>query len=248
MDEETFERKIFVQEHSFSKECVDKPKGKTLLILNLPPFIAENELERSFGSFGPIENVQISDSGTENAIFKSVLSKHFNVEKSVAKFKTAYVIFKSTKTLQKALNASEIDLFDNEISSLNCGVKKWKNEYETSFIDEKQLTIDVSKYIDAFEAREQQERNASRQTEVDEDGWVTVKRGKAGGGFEQKESIIKALEEKIEEGKKKKQFKNFYTFQIRESKQKHIFSLRKRFAEDKLKIEALKKTRRFKPF
>lgn len=127
------------------------------------------------------------------------------------------------------------------------GIEKWKKQYFDSLIDENQLQAEVDEYMSAFEQREQKEREESKKTEVDEDGWTVVKRGKT-GGFQQKESILKALEDKIEKGKEKKEFNNFYAFQIRETKQKHIVSLRKRFAQDKLKIEALKKARRFKPF
>lgn len=133
-------------------------------------------------------------------------------------------------------------------SKLCSGTQKWTNEYMNSLVDEKTLEAEVNEYMKAFEAREQEEREEAKKTEVDEDGWTVVKRGKASGGFQQKESILNALEDKIEKGKEKKEFNNFYAFQIRQSKQKHIVSLRKKFAQDKLKIEAMKKARRFKPF
>lgn len=175
-------------------------------------------------------------------------SKYFNRKGDVLGFKVAYVVFKLTKSLEKALKLSKVKIETIENgSSVFTGIDKWTKQYLDSFIDEKELQAEVDEYMHAFEEREQEEREESKKTEVDEDGWTVVKRGKT-GGFQQKESILKALEEKIEKGKEKKEFNNFYAFQIRQSKQKHIVSLRKKFAQDKLKIEAMKKARRFKPF
>lgn len=206
-----------------------------------------------FENAGIIENVVIEeylDHGNENAIIDSIHlsnnSKYFHKTKRTDGFKIAFIVFKQTKSLEKALRLTNVKI-DNEIP-LNAGIKKWTNDYFESFIDEKQLQAEVNDYMLAFEEKEQEEREEARKTEIDEDGWTIVKRGKVGGGFQQKESVLKALEDKMEKGKEKKEFKNFYAFQIRESKQKHIVSLRKRFEEDKLKINALKKARRFKPF
>lgn len=50
--------------------------------------------------------------------------------------------------------------------------------------------------------------------------------------------------------KKKKgtELKNFYRFQIREEKMKQLDQLRKKFDEDKKKVERMKATRKFNPF
>lgn len=50
-------------------------------------------------------------------------------------------------------------------------------------------------------------------------------------------------------GKKKtKELKNFYRFQMREERQSKLAELRKKFAEDKLKVARMKANRSFKPF
>lgn len=175
-------------------------------------------------------------------------NQYFNKTKPISKFKAAYVVFKSTRSLQLALAKSEICMYKKKSESVLCtGIEKWKKEHDDNIINEKKLEKEVNYYMKCFGVKEHKAREEAKKAEVDADGWVTVKRGK-NSGFEQKESILKALEEKIEKGKKKKQFDNFYSFQIRESKRKHIVNLRKKFGEDKLKIEALKKARRFKPF
>lgn len=217
----------------------------------------ENELKWGFKDIGDVQSVILSGNVIErnaeapdDTLPASIQTqnKYFNRNMLINNFKTAYLVFKSTKSLQLALQKNEIKMFDNKTGSILCtGIEKWTKEYNESLINEKDLENEVNEYMKWFEVREHIARENAKKTEVDEDGWVTVKRGK-NAGFEQKESILKALEEKIEKGKKRKEFDNFYTFQIRESKQKHIVSLRKKFQEDKLKIEALKKARRFKPF
>lgn len=174
-------------------------------------------------------------------------SAYFGLAKHIVGFKTAHIVFKLTKSLEKALKAKHIEA-SGDGSTLCAGIDKWTAQHFASIADEKALQAEVDEYMQAFEAREQEEREEAKKVEVDEDGWTVVKRGKVGGGFQQKQSILDALERKIEDGKERKEFNNFYGFQIRASKQKHIVSLRKKFAEDKMKIEALKKARRFKPF
>ncbi|XP_026681512.1 ribosomal RNA-processing protein 7 homolog A-like [Diaphorina citri] len=67
-------------------------------------------------------------------------------------------------------------------------------------------------------------------------------------GFARKDSVNKQILSKERNKRSKKQLLNFYTFQIKESKMNHLESLRKKFEEDKQKIDVLKKSRRFKPF
>lgn len=239
---------MFVQKHNVKKSTDDKPVGKTLFIINIPPYINEPQLRSAFSSLGSIENVIISENTLEANPNTIGQSTYFNKANEVLGFKVAYVVFKLTKSLEKVLKLSKVTIESNDDAAKLCtGIDKWTKQYFSSFVNEKLLQAEVDEYLIAFEQREQEERDDAKKTEVDEDGWTVVKRGKT-GGFQQKESILKALEDKIEKGKEKKEFNNFYAFQIRQSKQKHIVSLRKKFAQDKLKIEAMKKARRFKPF
>ena len=86
----------------------------------------------------------------------------------------------------------------------------------------------------------------------DADGFVTVTRArghrntnKDGSGATMtavNPSVVKDLKPK-DHG-----LVDFYRFQMREGKRNQLAELRKRFEEDKLKIEELKKKRKFKPF
>lgn len=248
-------RQLFMQKHIAKRTTDDKPLGKTLFVVNIPPYINEPQLKSAFGTDESIENIIIEenlDHINENSISDSIHlsneSTYFRKTKQIDGFKVAFIVFKQTKSLEKALRLTKIKMPSNDTTALVTGIDKWMQNYMNSFVDEKLLQTEVDEYMLAFEEKEQEEREEARKTEVDDDGWTVVKRGKVGGGFQQKESVLKALEDKIVQGKKKKEFKNFYAFQIRQSKQRHIVSLRKRFEEDKLKISALKKARRFKPF
>lgn len=261
-DGEKQTRQLFVQKHNVKRETDDKPVGKTLFLINIPPYINEPELRSAFRCVGAIEAVQLlentidysHDNTAATLAIPGNRSKYFGKMKQLFGFKVAYIVFKLTKSLERALKLAKVMIQESddgataEHKSILCtGIEKWTDEYLNSLIDEKGLDEEVNEYMRAFEEREQEEREMAKKVEVDDDGWTVVKRGKT-GGFQQKESILKALEDKIEKGKEKKEFKNFYAFQIRQSKQKHIVSLRKKFAQDKLKIEAMKKARRFKPF
>lgn len=251
-------RTIFIQKHVSKRSADDsKPTGKTIFVINIPPYIDEKQLRAAFSNFGTIQQIAISESLAEstNPFHKvtttapalSTQTPHFGQRKDIVSFKVAHIVFKLTKSLEKVLNANRIELKGDE-SSLNVGIDKWKKKYFDTIVNGKELRAEVDEYMQAFEAREQGEREEAKKVEVDEDGWTVVKRGKIGGGFQQKQSVLDALEMKIEDGKNRKEFNNFYGFQIRQSKQRHIVSLRKKFAEDKMKIDAMKKARRFNPY
>lgn len=252
-------REIFIQAHAERRSDADKPQGKTLFVLNIPPYVHEKELEYGFSDAGPIESIVLKETvlggvpkPDDNVVRVSAaetkVSKYFNPKQPIDKFKTGYIVFKSTKSLKVALQKTQVSLFDsNNESILKTGIDKWMEDHKSAITTESELEAEVNTFMKQFEAKEERERREARKPEIDEDGWTTVKKGK-NAGFEQKESVLKAIEEKMAKDKKRKEFKNFYTFQIRESKQKHIFGLRKRFQQDKLKIEALKNARRFKPF
>jgi len=90
---------------------------------------------------------------------------------------------------------------------------------------------------------------------VDEDGFTLVTRGGAygqtlGGGVAVASKRFEGTGEASARGKKKKvkEMDNFYKFQVHEKKRQGLIDLRKRWEEDKAKVEKLKSSRRFKPY
>jgi len=89
----------------------------------------------------------------------------------------------------------------------------------------------------------------------DLDGWVTVTRkgkkrtvGAQGKTVRVADKLDLATLNRIKEKELKKQKDDFYRFQRSENRQHHIEELRKRFEEDKKRIEKMRQGRKFRPF
>ncbi|KAG0298259.1 Ribosomal RNA-processing protein 7 [Linnemannia gamsii] len=174
----------------------------------------------------------------------------------------AYVVFLEEQELSKALvmkrkkrswintgaDASPADLA--KLTGL--GVSKWLNEYHTRRPEASVLQMKVDDYMDKFERSEYETQQAAlaRHNVMDDDGFTLVTR--AGSKGQNSDGVITITAAKAEEVKnlkpKKKELQDFYRFQMREAKRDKLVDLRRKFEEDKLRIEALKVNRRFKPY
>jgi hypothetical protein len=76
-------------------------------------------------------------------------------------------------------------------------------------------------------------------SEPDEDGFITVTR-------KQREDFVPPPPEKKQN--KAVNLEDFYKFQRREKREKQMEELRRKFEEDKIKVERAKQARKFKPF
>ncbi|KIS69216.1 uncharacterized protein UMAG_02564 [Mycosarcoma maydis] len=89
---------------------------------------------------------------------------------------------------------------------------------------------------------------------LDEDGFIIVQRtsgkyGRAGASADGGGSVGVAKHGfKENQNKKSTGLQDFYRFQLRERKREELAGLRKRFEEDKAKVQKLKAGRRFKPY
>lgn len=243
---------LFIKEYSTKKVHTKLPEQRTLLILNVPPYVQETELRYAFQRIGEIEEVYLGIDvndvpSMDNDNAEKCVSKYFNPKKSIENFKCAWLVFKASRSLRAALKEDEVVLHGFERTTLVTGLDKWMNEYTSQIPNEKDLEAEVNKYMDVFEVDELKEREDEKRVETDEDGWTIVKKSGKNAGFQQKESIISKIEDKIASRKSKKELANFYTFQIRDSKQRHIVGMRKRFESDKRKVEQMKRDRKFKP-
>lgn len=123
----------------------------------------------------------------------------------------------------------------------------------------------VKAHADSWVARWEHEQAAARQASkyrmgeaiVDEDGFTLVTRGGAygktlGGGV----AVASKPFQKGQEGgkrsrknnKEKKEKEAFYAFQVHEKKRKELVDLKRRWEEDKAKVEKLKQSRKFNPY
>lgn len=246
---------IYMKEHFIRLMDPNKPKGRTLFLLNVPPYVTEESLEKFFSRIAAVQSVAFAEKpGKEEAEkWRQTTIQTYSNIKSPFKFKVAYVVFNKSSGLAKALQVNSIDLYSEtanpDESFISSGIHLWHSEYDKKFISNLDEELEkIDQFIEEYDEREREAQMAARNSEADADGWVTVGKQGRNAGFEQTEGVINKLEDKMAKSKKKKELSNFYTFQIRESKMKNIAELREKFEEDKRKIEVLKQTRRFKPF
>lgn len=230
----------------------------------MPPYVQADHLAAGFSdaSGGDVSHVVLADRcgvrlqapAVAAAAEQPSQSPFVAATVGLNQFKSAYIVFRSTKALRTLLadGVHEVPLYRANKTLLDTGLAKWTRQYLAGQPDERTLEAEVTEYMTVFERTEEEQRDAERRqkaeaTAVDDEGWQTVGKGR-GAGFEQKESTLRRLEDKIEDGKKRKELLNFYTFQIRDSKKQHVVGLRKRFEEDKRKIESMKQSRQFRPY
>ncbi|XP_017098811.2 ribosomal RNA-processing protein 7 homolog A [Drosophila bipectinata] len=243
---------IYMREHFIRLMDPNKPKGRTLFLLNVPPYVTEKSLKTFFSQLGTIEAVEFAAKPGKEETIKWYEHAHepFSNAQPPFVFKVAYVVFEKSSSIGKALALKSIDLFNSSGEcTIKTGMELWHEDYEKRFLLNAEKTKgQIRKYMIAYDKRERAAAEAAKNSEADADGWVTVGKDGRNAGFEQKESVINRVERKLASDKKTKELKNFYTFQIRESKMQNIVEMRKKFEEDKRKIELLKQSRRFKPF
>ncbi|EDW28231.1 GL19088 [Drosophila persimilis] len=209
---------VYMREHFIRLMDPNKPKGRTLFLLNIPPYVTEESLKGFFKRAGNVESVQFAAKPGKDETIKwyEGTNEPFSNVRPPFIFKVAYVVFQKSSSIGKALAVPSIDLFHSSgESTIKTGMELWHEESPNIWPT----------------TTEESERAAlaAKNSEADADGWVTVGKEGRNAGFEQKESVIGRLEKKRENDTKTKELKNFYTFQIRESKMQNIVEMRKKF-------------------
>ena len=144
---------------------------------------------------------------------------------------------------------TEICYISTEKNPVKTGMAKWCLEYKNSYPNPDNIQKKVDRYMAEFDlkelkAKEEEERLSK---EADDEGWTLVTHGGRKPGVP-REKISKKDLRKEKKKKQKKELINFYTFQQRETKREHIAELRKKFEEDKKRIELMRAARKFKPY
>ncbi|KAK9707653.1 Ribosomal RNA-processing protein 7 (RRP7) C-terminal domain [Popillia japonica] len=229
-EESTAQHQLFVKEHSVRNQTADKPAGKTLFVINVPPYATKKSLKRVFSVAGPVKYVNLYDD-----------AKHTREESKTLGYKVAYIVYEKSSDLKKALKLDCVGPFSTSEHPIVLGLPKWIQEYNNSVVDRKKLSHYCTQIINKYDNdREKAEKN---QSVTDDEGWTVVTNKGRHSGVARTETNKNKLSEK-----KMKGLKNFYTFQIRENKKNEIVALRKKYDEDKKRIETIKKARRFKPY
>ncbi|CRK90189.1 CLUMA_CG003903, isoform A [Clunio marinus] len=243
--DESTSHSLFLKKYRSDKKSMDKPVGKTLTVLNIPPYVTEVNLERIFSTVGPVEKVTLIDSySNEHHLKYQVPSEFFN-QRQPFKFKIGFIVFKKSDSVEIALRLESLPPLNNDKDVLLTGVEKWTEEYNKQIVDTSEMQTEIDFYMKHYD----KVKNSETIEDEGDDEWITVGKKGQNAGFKQKESVISKLEQKIQNQKKRaKSLSNFYTFELRDSKKQQLLELRKKLEDDKLKIMSIKQKRKFKPY
>lgn len=224
---------LLMKEHSTRQQSEDKPSDRTLFVLNIPPYATENNIKQAFSAAGPVQNVTFN----------------YRNDETKKGFKNGFIIFQKPLGLISAMQLDSLKPLSTTKKPTLTGIKKWAADYNSSICDPQELQKKVNEFMKKFDKEQESiKKKDKKDAKPDEEGWTVVTRESRRQGFARKKSLDSKIKEKIEQGRKKKELKNFYTFQIRESKMKHLANLRQKFEEDKKKINMLKQVRKFRPY
>lgn len=124
------------------------------------------------------------------------------------------------------------------------GLEKWILDYKNNIKTEDHLQMEVNDFMNSYDLKE---NNAPSGEESVTDDWTVVAGNGKRAGFKQNESVVQRLEKKVQNDMEKA-LPSFYAKQSREFKKHNLIKLKKKYAEDKRKIENIKQKRTFKPF
>lgn len=239
---------IYFKEHAVREQKEDKPSGRTLFVLNIPPYATEESIKHAFKEAGEIVSVKFSKKPSSTEIEDNNIDSYFSSNISNC-FKIGYLVFSKVSDLDRAMKLTSLNTLCSEENDLKCGLSKWVQEYNNSVPIIPKLKKEIDNFMMAYDKKKALEsKTVKALEEEDEEGWITVTKKSKVQSFSRTENVVNKVMEKEKVGKQRKELQNFYTFQIRESKMKHIVALRQRFEDDKKKINQLKQSRRFKPF
>jgi len=272
-----FQKYIYYKEH---KEKNLSP-GKTLFITNLAIDTTQQDLINIFSVYGEVSEVHLDSFRKKSPTLQRSLSVDTTNQPSITqklifqekqkKFEAniteedlklpfssagyAHLVFKEEESLTKAIRSPVVGVDHSELGGELKGFEKWLEAKKAEVnIDMEKLEKEANDFMTGYDTRKFQFQKRLEQltSYPDEDGWVTVTKGKkksrgntaAIGVAKVDQQTLKKLIEK----EKKKHKTDFYRFQRTEQANTHIQELRKRFDQDRKRIEKLREGRKFKPF
>ncbi|CAB4021112.1 ribosomal RNA-processing 7 homolog A-like, partial [Paramuricea clavata] len=145
---------MYLKSHSVREENKHTPNGRTLFVLNVPPYCSKAALRNVFAGCGAIQNIHIQKQpGPVTEKKKSF----FNLEDKTIGFKGAYVVFKKESSLQKALQlSSEIRYFSTEDKPIETGINKWCKEYASNYPNATKLQKEIDQFMEEFDKKKEE--------------------------------------------------------------------------------------------
>ncbi|XP_006776061.1 PREDICTED: ribosomal RNA-processing protein 7 homolog A [Myotis davidii] len=205
------------------------PPKRTLFVLNVPPYCTEECLARLLSPCGPVQSVELQGKPELTESPKEPRSKFFH-PKPVAGFQVAYVVFQKPKGVSAALALKGPLLVSTESHPVKSGIHKWISDYTDSVLDPEALRVEVDTFMEAYDRKMAEEEAKAKEEEgvPDEEGWVKVtRRGRRPVLPRTEAASLRVLER---------------------TKMEHLAQLRKKFEEDKQRIELMRAQRKFRPY
>ena len=221
---------IFCKRHAVRQTSEKTPNGLTLFTLGWPPYCLSGMVQDIFSRVGQVSAVYMCDR-----------PGHFEGGDgdSCQTGPVGYVVFNTAEEVDCALKMCGVsEAIVCTCTDGSCGTQKWCAEYLKERRSLSTLEALVEQTVMRYELNKQGAKDERTKTgEPDEEGWVTVTR---------KRALPASRQEKKK--RKKKELLNFYNFQQRETQRQRIAELRKKFEEDKRRVEQMREKRKFKPF
>ncbi|KAJ3600471.1 hypothetical protein NHX12_031452 [Muraenolepis orangiensis] len=249
------QHKLYVKEHRVRVETrTHRPLDRTLFVLNIPPYCSPNEVGEIFSRFGHVQSVELRDRPGSPPLPEIELSNFFKPAEKQG-FKVGYVVFLKANSIKlaKAHPHSIPLLVSTKERPVSTGLQKWAQEYRQSIVLPEKLQESVDAFMLKYDLKKEEkakeQEKAAQQQKADEEGWVTVTRGSKGTKARPHSEAAnqRAIQKEIRK-KKKKELLNFYSWQQRNTQKEHIADLRKKFEEDKQRIQLLRAQRKFRPY
>ncbi|XP_007939916.1 ribosomal RNA-processing protein 7 homolog A [Orycteropus afer afer] len=241
---------LYVREHRVREGTKSPwPHKRTLFVLNVPPYCTEECLSRLFSPCGSVQSVELQERPDLTESPKEPTSKFFH-PKPVPGFQVAYVVFRKPSGVSAALALKDPLLVSTESHPVKTGVHKWISEYADSVLDPEALRAEVDTFMEAYDKKTAEEEAKAKEEEgvPDEEGWVKVTRRGRRSALPWTEAASLRVLEREKQKRARKELLNFYAWQHRETKMEHLAQLRKKFEEDKQRIELMRAQRKFRPY
>lgn len=250
-------RHLYIKEHNVTDTHPCKPSGRTLLVLNVPPYVTEDVVKQVFSECGTVQRVILQQKPTSGPSPNSLAAGEslFTPLAQHVGYQVAYVIFKDKSSVShaKSMPYNRQRLLSSDESRLVTGIAKWRQEYISSLPPPAdKLKAEVQRYMSDYDRKVEEESEAAREAEgvADDEGWIKVthlSKNKVAAAS-RTESQDKRAKRKLKKRNREKELLHFYKFQVRESKKEQIMQLRHKFEEDKRQIAAMKAARKFRPY
>ncbi|XP_055350574.1 ribosomal RNA-processing protein 7 homolog A-like isoform X2 [Paramacrobiotus metropolitanus] len=231
------------------------PEERTAVLLNIPPYLDKETLSAAFAKFGGVEDIFFLKRLSVGSVVKYESDSFFQTTgTAISSYKTAYVLFRSGKSVKKliAFCSSENDplVLSTEDAPIQSGLSTWIREHRQPLPSVVDMRKEIDVYMDKYDARVEREKLHAKANEgvADEEGWVTVTRVGKKRGVRQVDVMNETTRTAAKKKASEKELLNFYKFQKGEGKVKQLTELRRKFEEDKQKIAQMKAMRKFKPY